>query len=176
MAKQSYSQKKRYSHAEMQSWLFQVARRASSDTARDILLKDVRPRKSLTVIGKMYFFKYDPKWKATLPKYDMFPLVFVLEGYPDGFLGLNLHYLSVSERSALIDELWEYANNNKMDDSTKLLISYRRIKAASLVFALARPCVKRYLFTHVRSKFIEVYPAEWDKAAQLNVADFVYAA
>ena len=130
---------------------------------------------SSIVPGSMYLFVYDPKYKATLPKYDMFPLVFVLEGYPDGFLGLNLHYLTIRERSALIDELLDYANNNSMDDSTKLLISYKRLKAASMVFELAKPCVKRYLFTHCRSRFIEVHPQEWDKAAQLRVDDFVYA-
>jgi hypothetical protein len=37
-----------------------------------------------------------------------------------------------------------------------------------------RPCIKRYLFAHVRSPFIEVTADEWDKAAQLTVENFVY--
>ena len=28
---------------------------------------------STALLGKMYFFTYNPKWKATLPYYDAFP-------------------------------------------------------------------------------------------------------
>ena len=45
-----------------------------------------------TILGKMYFYSYNPKWKDKLPWYDTFPLVFPIERYSDGFLGLNFHY------------------------------------------------------------------------------------
>ena len=70
-----------------------------------------------TVIGKMFFFWYDPKHKKTLPVYDRFPLVFPIERYTDGFLGLNLHYLSWGERSVLLNKLMEYKTSNNPVDT-----------------------------------------------------------
>ena len=46
-----------------------------------------------TNVGKMYMFFYDAKYKDTLPFFDIFPLVFPIEFYSEGFLGINLHYL-----------------------------------------------------------------------------------
>ena len=45
--------------------------------------------------GRMSMFIYDPKLKDKLPYYDTFPLVLPIETYSNGFLGINLHYLSV---------------------------------------------------------------------------------
>ena len=53
------------------------------------------------LIGALYFFVYDPKTKADLPYYDRFPLVLPLKREPDGFLGLNLHYLPIPLRIKL---------------------------------------------------------------------------
>jgi hypothetical protein len=35
------------------------------------------------------------------------------------------------------------------------------------------PAVKRYLYGHVRSRFIEIPATEWDKAAQLSLELFI---
>src|SRR4051812_41636100 len=43
--------------------------------------------------GEMIFFMYDAKWKDKLPFFDRFPLIFPVEMYPNGFAGMNLHYL-----------------------------------------------------------------------------------
>ena len=51
--------------------------------------------------GKLNMFIYDPKWKKKLPYYDTFPLVLPLETYPDGFLGINMHYLPIPLRIKL---------------------------------------------------------------------------
>jgi len=37
-------------------------------------------------IGKMYTFFYDPKHKQTLPYYDLFPLIFLVDFKDNGFL------------------------------------------------------------------------------------------
>jgi hypothetical protein len=126
-----------------------------------------------TVIGKMYFFWYDPKHKDTLPMYDRFPLVFPIERYPDGFLGLNMHYLSFNERSALLNSLMKFRNNNNMNATTKLRVTYDLLNSTSRIAGAMRPCIKRYLFTQVRSSFVEVTADEWDKAMQLPVAVWV---
>ncbi len=55
--------------------------------------------------GNLYMYMYDPKLKATLPYYDRFPLVFPFSKTPDGFIGLNLHYLPYQLRVMLLDHL-----------------------------------------------------------------------
>lgn len=124
-----------------------------------------------TLIGRMFFYYYDPKTKDTLPYYDRFPLVLPIELYRDGFLGLNLHYIPPKQRIILLDKLSEFASNTKFDERTKLRMSYQTLKAAASAFE-ATPCIKRYLFSHVESRFLEIYANEWDIAALLPVEQF----
>jgi hypothetical protein len=124
-----------------------------------------------SIIGKMYFYYYDPKTKDKLKYYDKFPLVIPIERYKDGFLGLNLHYVSPRIRLVLLDKLSSFANNKKYDETTRLRLSYQTIKAASSIFE-ATPCIKRYLYSHVKSRFLEIEASEWDIAAVLPVESF----
>lgn len=126
------------------------------------------------VIGRMYCFWYEAKYKDVLPMYDRFPLVFPIEEYNNGFLGLNLHYLDGEERQTLLDLLKGYATNTRFNHTTKLRLSYRVLSGLVRSQGLIRPCIKRYLWSHVRSHFIEVYYDEWDKVAALPTASFVY--
>ena len=140
---------------------------------RNILAADNDKRaRDNTVIGKMYFFKYDAKWKATLPIWDKFPLVLPIERYKNGFLGLNLHYLRYEERAILLGRLFQYRTNNKLDATTRLRLSYDLINQTRRL-GIARPCIKRYLWSHVRSKFIEIVPQEWPMAIELPVEMWV---
>lgn len=118
-------------------------------------------------IGKMFMFSYDAKHKATLPFFDRFPLVFPIEFYNDGFLGINLHYLPQLARAQLMDALHTITTNDKYNYTTKLQISYRLLKTYGTKFAGFEQCVKRYLFSHVRSSFHYVNPSDWDKALML---------
>jgi hypothetical protein len=120
----------------------------------------------------MYFFYYDPKGKDTLPYYDRFPLVFPIERYSDGFLGLNLHYIHPKQRIILLDKLSEFANNSAYDETTKLRLSYQMLKSASRIFEKTA-CMKRYLFKHVESKFLEINASEWDIAALIPAEYFM---
>ena len=138
---------------------------------RNLLANADRARSS-TVIGKMFFFEYDPKHKRTLPIYDRFPLVFPIERYSDGFLGLNLHYLDVGTRRSVLGELMMYASNKRMDEYTKLKLSYELLTKTRLINYVS-PCIKRYLTGHVRSDFIEITANEWDKVIELPVQVFV---
>jgi hypothetical protein len=125
-------------------------------------------------IGNLFFFFYDPKTKKTLPYYDRFPLVIPIEMYDDGFLGLNLHYLDPGLRVMLLDRLMDYANNKKMDKTTRLRVSYDLISNASRL-EMAAPCIKRYLYSHIQSKFIPVESNEWEIACFLPSEQFVKA-
>jgi hypothetical protein len=138
------------------------------------LMRDRDRLKSTSMIGKMYFYFYDPKTKDTMPYYDRFPLVIPIERYNDGFLGLNLHYIHPKHRMILLDKLSDTMSNDTYDEKTKLKINYRYLAAASRIFE-ANPCIKRYLFTQIESRFLEITADEWDIAAMLPVESFVGA-
>lgn len=123
-------------------------------------------------VGRMYMFYYDAKLKndkKKLPFWDRFPMIFPIELYPDGFLGINFHYLPPQQRARLLDALDTIANNKKFNDTTKLRVSYSILKAASNL-KLFKPCLKRYLFSQVRSKYMYVSPNEWPMAIFLPIA------
>ena len=141
---------------------------------RAALLKDRDRLKERSVIGKMYFYFYDPKTKEKMKYYDRFPLVIPIESYNDGFLGLNLHYIHPKYRMTMLDKLSATANNSEYNEKTKLRISYQYLTAASKVFE-ATPCIKRYLFSHIQSRFLEITADEWDIAALLPMESFVGA-
>jgi len=123
-------------------------------------------------IGKMFLFYYDAKYKNTLPFFDKHPLVFPIEMYGDGFLGINLHYLPPLARVSLLRSLDIIKNNDKYNDTTKLVVSYKTLKAFATQFAGYDQCIKRYLYGHVKSSFHEVYPADWEKAAMLPLQNW----
>jgi hypothetical protein len=122
-------------------------------------------------VGGLYYFYYDPKGKQDLPYYDRFPLVLVLDKSPDGFMGLNLHYIPVKYRIALLDKLMDYAVLDGNNDIMRMRVSYD-ILNSSKRYREFRPCLKKYLFGYVQSKMLKVQPDEWDIAAFLPVQQF----
>ena len=122
-------------------------------------------------IGEMYFFQYDPKGKETLPYYDRFPLIFPINKAKGGFIGLNMHYLPPQLRAQLMDALYTLASDNKYNEDTRLELNYK-VLAEAAQFRNFKPCVKRYLTKHVRSRFIKIEASEWDIALFLPVSQF----
>ena len=61
-----------------------------------------------------------------------------------------------------------------VDETTKLRLSYAMLKQASRVYE-KKPCIKKYLFKHIESRFLEIKADEWDIAAMLPVETFVGA-
>lgn len=141
---------------------------------RGELMRDRERLRNQSIIGRMYFYYYDPKTKDSLPYYDRFPLVIPIERYSDGFLGLNLHYIHPKRRIILLDKLSTILNNRDYDESTRFRISYDYLKRASRIYE-ATPCIKRYLSGHVQSRFLEITANEWDIAALLPVESFAKA-
>ena len=154
------------------TWLRQKVKDLNP-TARALMADRDRLRTN-SIIGKMYFYFYDPKTKDSLPYYDRFPLVIPIENYKDGFLGMNLHYIHPKQRIILLDKLSDTASNKNYDKNTKLRISYQFLSSASRAFE-ATPCIKRYLYGHVQSRFLEISAEEWDIAALIPGSSFVGA-
>lgn len=129
---------------------------------------------SQPLVGGMYMMEYVAKGRATLPYYDRLPLIFPYRKVKGGFFGLNMHYLPLDTRAKLMDALYDTANNTKYDETTRLKISYQILDKAAK-YKEFKPCVKRYLTSQVSSKFLYVYPSEWDIALFLPTERFVGA-
>lgn len=157
---------------QARDWFRSAAQRMKKklDPASLIAAESMR-QTSTIMVGSMYLFEYDPKHKDTLPYYDTFPLIFPFNKVEGGFYGINLHYLPPQLRAKLMDTLYEFANNQKYDESTKLAINYKILATCARSKYIA-PCVKHYLDDHVRSKFMYIYPTEWDVALFLPLARF----
>ena len=127
---------------------------------------------SKLIPGKLYMFYYDPKYKDQLPYYDQFPLVFPYSSMPDGFMGLNMHYLPHFHRVQLLERLMQFANSKTLDENSKIRYSWELIAGVSR-FRDAEPCIKHYLKDHVQSMFIEIPGQDWHTAMMLPVERFV---
>lgn len=121
--------------------------------------------------GRLLMFYYDPKLKEILPYYDRFPLVIPVNFYDDGFLGLNLHYLPIPMRKQLLDALFTHYKNQHLSEKKRLQLDYELLKGASK-YRWFKPCLKRYLYGHVRSKFHVVDPKEWEMVITLPLERF----
>lgn len=122
-------------------------------------------------IGRMVMFFYDPKLKDVLPYYDMFPLIFPVKFSKDGFEGINIHYLPHALRRRLLEALYLHYKNAHLSPRKRLELDYQILKNSSRM-SMFKPCYKRYLWGHVRSKIHVVDPAEWDKVALLPLERF----
>ena len=139
---------------------------------RRSLLKDPSlEKRNKARIGSMYMYFYDPKHKATLPYYDVFPLTIMVEPVPGGFYGLNLHYLPLALRAKLFDQLVDLTNNKKYDESTRFKLRYDLLKSASKL-RLFKPCFKHYLYSQIEGRVAMVEAPVWEMALFLPTEQF----
>ena len=124
--------------------------------------------------GNMYMFFYDPKTKEKLPYYDKFPLVFPFRKTENGFLGLNLHYLSYRFRIVLLDNLLKFKNTKGIDETTRLKLSWNLLNGISK-HKLVEPCVKSYLSDHLVTQLKMITPTDWTTALMMPVESFAKA-
>lgn len=161
--------------SKARDWYRETAKKYKSVKENDFFGGKSKDRMSTQpLVGGMYMMMYDAKTKAKLPYYDRMPLIFPYKKVKGGFYGLNMHYLPLSLRANLMDALYQTANNDRYDETTKLKISYKILDGAAR-YKEFRPCVKRYLNSQVQSKFMYVFPSEWDIALFLPTERFVGA-
>lgn len=159
-----------------QAWFLDMLRSGKLyGTARRVENDPNTKTKGRPIIGKMYLFKYDPKYKETLPYYDRYPLAIICD-FPakkgKGFYGINMHYLSPLNRLKLLNSLMDLSTTNKTyKKSTKLKITYNILKSAQKYRAF-KPCFKHYLSNHVQGKIIEIPPEYWEICACLPTHKF----
>jgi hypothetical protein len=117
-------------------------------------------------VGDMYFYRYIAKHRDTLPYWDMYPLIFPFNTYPNGFIGINLHYLHPQMRAKLLDALMGVSTSNK-----KMALSWQILKGAGTL-SLVQPCVKRYLYSQVASPMVKIEKKDWLPAALMPLQKF----
>lgn len=126
------------------------------------------------IIGGMFFYEYSPKYKEKLKQWDKFPLTIILEKYSNGFLGLNLHYLSGSDRTALLTALLSTRIYDPNQDMMKVSCDYGYLVQSAKKFPNYKQCLKRYLTNHVSGKLLSIRPHEWGYAVLLPLQEFNY--
>ena len=162
---------------ESYKWLMRkIASLRNPTSSSNLMTKEthrfVRPNdRQKFLMGGLYFFVYDPKGKAELPYYDRFPLVIPLKRTSDGFIGLNLHYLPLRYRIRFLQKLLPFAIYNDEDEIKRLRVTYPMLDASSR-FKEFRPCIKHYLYNHVKSRILSVEHNEWDIAVFLPIQQF----
>jgi hypothetical protein len=156
-------------------WLREQAKSVRSiQNPKQIINKQTDRLVTSLTVGRMYLFMYDPKMKDELPYYDRFPLIFPFKRVHGGFYGINLHYLPHVLRARLMDNLYTLANNKNSDDTTKLRLSYALLNKATK-FRYFKPCVKHYLNSHVKTRFLWIPADQWETALFLPLEKFVGA-
>ena len=121
------------------------------------LMRDNKLKKAPT-FNKLHFFRYDPKLKATLPYYDIFPLVMPIQAAKGGFLGINFHYLPIPLRMRLLETL----------DKRGFRGNYSKLKNIREV----KPTIKHYLRQQFRSGFLELEEDDYAPSIFMPVAQF----
>jgi hypothetical protein len=166
---------------EARNWFRAQASKVSLNP-NSLMAQDKSAMVSVPMIGQMYLFAYDPKLKEKLPYYDRYPLVFPLDSNrlggraagsssAQGFMGLNMHYLPLRLRARLMDALYTVISDDNYDDRTHLQISYKLLSSVSR-YRFYKPCLKQYLFSHVRTKFFRIDPKSWDIALFMPLERF----
>ena len=157
---------------DSRTWFKQNVKEVKGNVNRQKLLKDSRTTlMTQPIVGSMVMYFYDPKHAKTLPYYDAFPLVIITDVTPDGWYGINLHYLSPIMRAKLLEQLTATLTNKRYDKNTKFKINYNILQSVRK-FKAFQPCFKRYLVQHVNSQVRVIHPKDWETCVFLPTEQF----
>lgn len=129
-------------------------------------------------VGEMFLFNYHPmqKSKKDLGFWDTFPLIYIVKRLPDGFEGINLHYLPPNLREILFLNLMRTATTQDEEGMTihagnanataRLKITYELLNKSER-FRYFRPCYRRYKYNRIESKILRIAPKYWGMAMYL---------
>ena len=149
---------------QSKKWFFQNLKDMRSVVTTKKILNDSKLIiKNRPLIGRVFQFVYDPKGKKELPFYDTFPLIIMVGPAPGGCYGLNLHYLRPQDRAIFFDKLLDYSSNKTFDENTRIRLKYAMLSSTAKLRAF-QPCFKHYLYSHIKSKTVEIPPSEWEIA------------
>ena len=144
----------------------QVNRIASGKTAGQLFREGkLQGRPS---VGRLNLFGYNPKLRAKLPYYDIFPLVLPLEPTKGGFMGMNFHYLPPLLRFRLLERMQARASDRRFDSNTKFEVNYDDVKSIKIV----KLTIKKYLYAYCQTGFLRINADDAAIAIYLPVQRF----
>ena len=111
-------------------------------------------------LGDLFCYYYNPKYRKTLPYYDMFPMIMLLSAEKETFLGINFHYLRPKWRAILLDRV-----TAKIGGGIPKWNKLRNIRQIA-------PTIKRYRFDHIMRKVIPIEEDEQEIAIFLPTERF----
>ncbi len=120
-----------------------------SEKPGELLTKWER-RANKVQLYRFNMFFYDAKTKNTLPYFDMFPLVFPLRRFGDGFTGINVHYLPPAFKEDFYNIYTRFKLNDEFDETTLYRMTWSKISR----FKVMRPLIRKYSYTHIKSRFL----------------------
>ena len=144
----------------------QVNKIASNTTAGQLFRQG--KLNSRPSVGRLNLFGYNPKFRKTLPYYDVFPLVLPLEPISGGFMGMNFHYLPPLLRFRLLERMQARASDTKFDKSTRFEVNYDDVRNVKIV----KPTIKKYLYAYCQTGFLRINADEAAIAIYLPVQRF----
>jgi len=151
-------------------WFAEQARKLGNMVSEKSVMTGSRQRSAIYP-GRMYLYQYYPIGVKTLPYYDALPLVIPFSADEKTFTGLNFHYLPYKVRYVLLKNLLDFATNKKLDDKTKLRLSWQYIAGVSR-YRGVNSAIHKYRYDRVMSHFMEVPANQWFMALLLPVERF----
>ena len=111
-------------------------------------------------LGDLFCYYYNPKYRTTLPCYDMFPMIMLIGAEKDTFLGINFHYLRPKWRAVLLDRV-----SAKLGSGLPRWSKLRQIRQIA-------PTIKRYRFDHIMRRVVPIEENEQEIAIFLPTERF----
>ena len=136
-----------------------------------VMRSDIGEFVNTVLMGNMYLFMYEPKMMDKLPYYDTVPVVVVFRKVPDGFYGLNLHYLPPLFRMRLLDRMMELVDDETLGENSRMMVTWKLLNNAAR-YPGVNVAVKRYLYNQVGSRLLRVFPKDWRKTIMLPIDNF----
>jgi len=125
--------------------------------------------------GKFYLYQYDPKTKEQLPYYDVMPLVLITSVTPDGWYGINFHYMPPVVRLKIMEGFYDTLKNPSLTENLKIKANWKRavsVARATSTHKFLKHSIKRYLADHIASPLIELDPEYWAMCIFLPLSRF----
>ncbi|WP_298751839.1 hypothetical protein [uncultured Arcobacter sp.] len=117
-------------------------------------------------LGSLCAWYYpDPKWQKT--NYDTIPLVLILNADKTHVFGINLHFISWSQRLSFMKYILSKKGRVKYIDIKK---AFQKAKVPQ---ALAYYALRKYLISHIRSNVFVFDEDDWYRLAKDFAPKFV---
>jgi len=133
-------------------------------------------RSNTVMLGRMYAYRYDPKYKSKLKFYDENPLTIAFEHKQTsggtGFLGINLHFIPRQQRGSVIKYFVEKNKVNVMKQG-EIDIDYEKDLKNNTKFRYIYSCIRHYLLSQVIGSFIMIPQEDYVNVINLYSAKYV---